>query len=97
MSYRFFCINKSEKKYGIVFISDYDEDEATFEMNALDEGGNRYPVMLDKVMLNGEVATIKDGHIVLLTLKHGEKYKLELTTDQEDLFSGEVKVYAYRK
>jgi len=97
MSYRFFCINKSEKKYGIVFTSDYDEDEATFEMNALDEGGNRYPVMLDKVMLNGEVATVKDGHIVLLTLKHGEKYKLELTTDQEDLFSGEVKVYAYRK
>ena len=95
MSYRFFCINKKERKYGVVFISDYDEKEAYLSLYALDDSGNKYPVEIQKCEINGVSATIINNE-VKCSLVHGEKVKFILTTDQEELFSGEVKVYACR-
>lgn len=95
MSYRFFCINKKERKYGVVFTSDYDEKEAYLSLYALDDSGNKYPVEIQKCEINGESATIINNE-VKCSLVHGEKMKFVLTTDQEELFSGEVKVYACR-
>ena len=95
MSYRFFCINKKERKYGVVFTSDYDEKEAYLSLYALDDSGNKYPVEIQKCVINGVNATIINNE-VKCSLVHGEKMKFVLTTDQEELFSGEVKVYACR-
>ena len=95
MSYRFFCINKKEREYGVIFTSDYSEKEAYLSLYALDDSGNKYPVEIQKCEINGESATIINNE-VKCSLVHGEKMKFVLTTDQEELFSGEVKVYAYR-
>ena len=95
MTYRFFCINKSERKYGIVFTSDYDEKEAYLSLCALDDSSNKYPVEIQKCSINGEEATVVNNE-VKIELVHGKKMKIEMITDQEELFSGEVKIYAYR-
>ena len=95
MLYRFFCINKNERKYGVVFTSDYDEKEAFFQLHALDDSGNKYPVEIQKCIINNVEASVSNNE-VKIELIHGKKMKIELITDQEELFSGEVKIYAYR-
>lgn len=95
MTYRFFCINKRERKYGVVFTSDYDEKEAYFSLFALDDSGNKYPVEIQYCLINGEEGIILNNEMKI-TLVYGKKMKIEMTTDQDELFSGEVKIYAYR-
>lgn len=96
MSYRFFCINKKAKKYGVVFTSDFEEKDVTFQLFALDESGFKYKVMLEECKINGVDFKIENDALVKFSLKHGQKYKIEIVTDQTELFSGEVKLYAYR-
>jgi hypothetical protein len=96
MSYRFFCIDKKQREYGVTFVSDFDESEVDFQMFALDEGGNRYPVLIEECTINGASAKVNDSSTVRFSIKHGERYSIRMKTDQEELFSGEVKVYAYR-
>ena len=96
MSYRFFCLNKKEKKYAITFVSDFDEKEVRLELNLMDDSGARYPVLIEKCELNGIDVPIEDNRFIKFSIEHGERVKLVLITDQEEMFSGEVKVYAYR-
>lgn len=95
MTYRFYCIDKKERKYGIMFTSDFDEKDAGLTLFALDDSLNRYPVEIQHCTINGKEAKISNNE-VKFRLEHGEKMKIEMITDQEELFSGEVKIYAYR-
>lgn len=96
MSYRFFCLNKKEKKYAITFVPDFDEKDVRLELNLMDDSGARYPVLIEKCELNGIDVPIEDNRFIKFSIEHGERVKLVLITDQEEMFSGEVKVYAYR-
>ena len=96
MAYRFFCVNKKERKYVISFTSDFDETEAFLELYALDDSGQRYEVKIESCLVNGVETAIEKSKLVKLEIEHGKKYKVEMVTNQKDLFSGEVKVYAYR-
>ncbi|MDY5669404.1 MAG: hypothetical protein SPF87_03065 [Bacilli bacterium] len=96
MAYRFFCINKKERRYVISFTSDFDETEAFLELYALDDSGQRYEVKIESCLVNGIETAVEKSKLVKLELEHGKKYKVEMVTNQKDLFSGEVKVYAYR-
>lgn len=96
MSYRFFCSNKKERKYVISFTSDFDKKEAFLELYALDDSGQRYDVKIEQCSVNNVPTFVEKKKIVKLELIHGQKYKIEMVTNQKDLFSGEVKVYAYR-
>lgn len=96
MAYRFFCVNKKERRYVISFTSDFDETEAFLELYALDDSGQRYEVKIESCLVNGVETAVEKSKLVKLELEHGKKYKVEMVTNQKDLFSGEVKVYAYR-
>ncbi len=96
MNYRFFCINKKERKYGVVFKSDFNVKDAYFTIAALDDSGNKMPIVIEKCMINGTETELDASNNVKFELVNGQTYKLELTTDQEELFSGEVKIYEYR-
>ena len=96
MAYRFYFINKTTGRYGISFVSDFDEDEAFFELYSLDESGTKDSVFLSSCIVNGSPVEIVDDKTAKLSIKKGIRYRLELKTDQYDLFSGEVKMYAYR-
>ena len=96
MSYRFYCLNKGARKYGISFISDFTEEDVSLELNALDESGSKEPVKIWNCKVNGEKAVVIDNRYVKLKIKHGERIRIEMITDQEEMFSGEVKVHAYR-
>lgn len=96
MSYRFFCVNKAERKYVITFISDFTENDVSLELFSLDEGGNKYPVVIENCTLNGNELVIVNTTKVKFSIKKGDRVKLEMVTDQNELFSGEVRVYAYR-
>lgn len=96
MSYRFFCINKLARQYAITFVSDFDEEDCQLELNLLDDSGARYPVMIESCKINGEDAVIEENRFVKFSINHGQRIKMILITDQDELFSGEVRVYAYR-
>lgn len=92
MSYKFFCVNKKERKYVVTFISDFDESEATLVMYALDDSNGREQVQISKCLLNKESAKVINNS-VQMRLKHGQRYTLEMITNQSELFAAEVKVY----
>lgn len=96
MSYRFYCINKNERKYGVSFVSDFTEEEVTFELFALDERGSREQVKIWVCTVNGVEYPVINDRYVKFSIEHGKRVRIELITDQEEMFSGEVKVYAYR-
>lgn len=96
MKYRFFCLSKKERRYGIVFTSDFDEKEAYFSINGIDDAGNKYPVKIEQCRINGVEWPVLSRKEVKIELIHGQKMKIEMITDQDELFSGEVRIYAYR-
>ena len=96
MTYRFLCLNKKERKYAVTFVSDFDESDVRLELYLLDDSGNKYPVEIQDCAINGNKAVVENQKQVKFSIKHGERIKLVMITDQEELFSGEVKVYAYR-
>lgn len=96
MSYRFFCFNKSKREYGVSFISDYTIPDAYFELYSVDEAGGKDIVHIESCGINGEKADIINGRTIKFSIEHGKKYSISLVTDQDEMFSGEVKMYAYR-
>ena len=96
MSYTFYCQNKSDRAYGVVFTSDFDEEDAYFELYSVDEAGSRDPVKIESCTINDEEVEILDDKRIQMKIKKGQKYNLAMITDQEELFSGEVRMYAYR-
>lgn len=96
MSYRFYCQNKNDRAYGVVFTSDFDEEDAYFELYSVDEAGSRDPVIIEHCKINDEDVKVIDDRRISLKIKKGQRYNLAMITDQEELFSGEVRMYAYR-
>jgi hypothetical protein len=95
MEYRFFCINKIERKYVVSFTSDFDEPEAFFEIHALDDSAVKYDIKIESCLINGESKFVDNNRIELQLIK-GHHYMIEMITNQMNLFSGGVKIYAYR-
>lgn len=96
MTYRFYCINKDARKYGVTFVSDFSEEDATLELNIMDEAGSREAVKIWSCIINGEDAKVVNNRYVKFKIERGQRARIEMVTDQEEMFSGEVKVYAYR-
>jgi hypothetical protein len=96
-SYRFLCLNKKEGKYLLIFNGPSNDEDARLEIAKLDEGGNRYPVHILSCGVNGIPASIEDnGMTVKISLELGKKIRIEMKTDQTELFSAEVHLYALR-
>lgn len=96
MSYRLICINKKLRMYAVIFTSNVDEKEAFLELYALDDSGAKTQVFIFACTNNGEIAQVLHRKRIKLSLKSGQKVKLEMITDQSEFFSSEVKVYAHR-
>lgn len=96
MTYRFYCKNRRTGEYGVIFISDFNEDDAHFELNSLDEAGSSDPVTIKSCTVNDAPVEIKDNRSISLSIKKGQKYNIQMVTDRDEMFSGEVKMYAYR-
>ncbi|MBQ3334757.1 MAG: hypothetical protein IJG85_04100 [Eubacteriaceae bacterium] len=96
MSYTFYCQSKIDRAYGVVFTSDFDEKDAYFELYSVDEAGSRESVIIEKCTINNKDEKVLDNKRVQMEIKKGQQYNLTIITDQDELFSGEVKMYAYR-
>ena len=96
MSYRFFCFNKKDRIYGVSFVSDFTEKEVYFELYAVDESGQKDLVQIEACLVNNENVDIIDDCRIKFGIESGKRYEISLITDQDDMFSGEVKLYAYR-
>lgn len=96
MSYRLMCIDKKMRMYSIVFTSNFEERDVFLELYALDDGGGRTQVFIYACAINGEKAKVINRKKISFSIKNGQKIKIEMITDQPELFSSEVKVYACR-
>lgn len=96
MSYYLMCVNKKMRMYAVVFTSHYDERDAILELYALDDSGAKIPVFILAGTINGVQAKILDRRKVKFSMSKNQKLKIEMITDQTELFSSEVRVYARR-
>lgn len=96
MQYLPFVVDKKRKKYAISFTSLYDEDNCDLEFFHLDDSGNRYKTTITSCKINGENANVQEGNVVGFSISNRKKYKFEVETDLDDLYTCEVKIYANR-
>ncbi|MDE5546052.1 MAG: hypothetical protein K2I88_01160, partial [Anaeroplasmataceae bacterium] len=96
MSYRLMCINKKLRMYAVVFTSDFEERDAMLELYALDDSGTKSQVLIMAGTVNGQQAQIINRKRIKFSMRKNQKIKIEMITDQTELFSSEVRVYAYR-
>lgn len=96
MTYRLICLDKKMRMYAIIFTSNIEEKEAFLELYALDDGGAKTPVFIQVYSVNGQPAQTINDERIKLSLENGQKVKIVMITNQTELFSSEVKVYAHR-
>lgn len=96
MQYRMFVTNKSTGEYFISFKSLYNEDNCELEVKYMDDSNTKYDVNIKECIINNEPYEIKDGKVVGIKLIEGEKYKIQLLTGLNGLYTFEVKMYANR-
>jgi hypothetical protein len=96
MEYRFFCFNKAKRQYGVSFLSDYTESDVNFELYSIDEAGAKEKVVIEACNINGRMYEVQNDDSVQFSITRAERYNISLVTDQDEMFSGEVRIYAYR-
>lgn len=96
MTYRLICINKKMRMYAIIFTSEFEEQDAIMELFALDDSGAKSQVSILAGTINGQQAQIIGRRKIRFSMKKNQKIKIEMITDQTELFSSEVRVYACR-
>ncbi len=96
MKYRFVCLNKKEGHFGIIFNSDYDEPDATFEVYEVDENGNTEKLIIHDATVNNEHTTVDNQADIHVSLIQNKRTVVEFHTNRHELFSAEVKAYASR-
>lgn len=94
IKFSFYCINKKERKYGIVFTANQTESNVRIELNALDDSGAKEPVAISRMIVDGRTINIDGEGFFSFPIQKGKTVKVEMITNQEELFSGEAKLIA---
>lgn len=94
--FRFIVTNQTKGEYVLTFKSLYEEPECDLFIYSLDDGNQRYPVTIIEAVLGGNQLLTENNKIKKVGLKKDQKYSIYLKTNQVELFSCEVKLYAYR-
>lgn len=93
---RIIALNPTEGKYIIKFSHNELQSKCDLELNLLDDAGNNYPVQIISAKVNGMIYDAKKNVIVGFPIITNQSNTVEIVVDQNELFSGEVKIYAYK-
>lgn len=96
IKYNFFVINKKEGLYAVSFTSPYDEGNCYLELSLVDDSGSKSLVKVFEAKLNSSNCQVENQRKVFFPLFSGKKNQLILKTNQTELFSSEVSIYASR-
>ena len=89
-------LNKDEGKYLISFTSIYDEPNCEMEMYYVDDNGSKYKTTINKCVADGVDYSVENNIVKNIRLEKNKKYRFELSTDLDDIYVCEVKLYANR-
>jgi len=93
---RIIALNAYEGKYLIKFSYIEDEEKCIIVLNLLDDVGTPYPINITKAIINGEAIKTRMNIIGQFPIKAKQKNTIEVFVDQNEMFSSEVKIYAYK-
>lgn len=97
MRYRNIVLNKKNGEYKCVFESEYSENNCDFGIYVIGEGSrDRFSVSIIEGYVNGQRKEIKDGKIVGISIKKGEKYDVKYKVNSKEMIAVEVELNAYR-
>lgn len=94
--FRFIVTNQNKGEYVLTFTSLYDEPECVLYIFSLDDGNQKYPINIIQAELDGTQLLVENNKVKKLGLKKDQRCSIKLKTNQFELFSCEVKLYAYR-
>lgn len=89
-------LDKEHGKYLVSFISLYNEKNCDLELFNLDDNGTKYKPLISKCIINGSEYNCSNNIVKGISLEKDKRYKIELTTDLDDIYVCEVKIYANR-
>ena len=94
--YRFFCRDKSEGLYSLIFRAPETVDEAELELSIVDGAGSKESLNVVQAFKNNEEIKIKKHKIVSFSFVEGEVVKLLFKIPRNELVSVELSLYAIR-
>lgn len=92
---RFYVLSKNKGQYAVTFTSPLDEEDCELRVYYVDEGGSKYQVNILGASINNNIIEVKENKINFSLFKN-KVYSFVINTDQDELFAGEVRIYARR-
>ena len=92
--YRFFCRDKKEGLYSLVFRAPETAEEAELELSVVDGAGSKEALYILEAYRFGESLKIKKRKTVKLSISEGDLVDLQLKISKKELVSVEVSLYA---
>ena len=97
MIYRFICVDRINRKYAVVFKSDYSINDVLLVIKPLDDSNGVLDLEFSNVLVNGNPVSLIDKYTIKLDLVLDERYKIEFNVDQDEYFTCGVKAYANKE
>ena len=92
--YRFFCRNKEEGLYSLVFRAPRTVESVELELAIVDGAGHKGSLLISEAIKDGFPVKVKKRKTVLFAIKEGEVVNLQIKVPTKELFSVEVSLYA---
>lgn len=93
---RIIALNATEGKYIIKFSHIENENQCALELKLLDDVGTSYPVNIIESKVNGVSIEPRKNVVGKFPIKENQLNTIEIIVDQNEMFSSEVKIYAYK-
>lgn len=94
--YRFFCRDKKEGLYSLVFKAPRDSDNVELELAVVDGAGQKENLQILEAIRFGNKLKIRRHRTVLFSINEGDLVDLQLKISKKELISVEVSLYAIR-
>ena len=92
--YRFFCRNKNEGLYSLVFRAPETADDAELELSVVDGAGSKESLNVVEAFRFGDPLKIKKHKTIKLSFAEGDIVDIQLKISKNELVSVEVNLYA---
>lgn len=92
--YRFFCRNKKEGLYSLVFRAPETVDTVELELSVVDGAGQKENLYILEAKRYGVALEIKKRRTVVFSIKEGDLVELQLKISLKELISVEASLYA---
>lgn len=94
---KFFCINKIDNLYRVIFTPNFSASDCTLVLNQLDDQGEKVAIKLLFAILGNQDLVVKGNKASGFEIHKGKEESIDFSVDKQEYFSAEVAIYGNQK